>query len=103
MILALSDEVARRLRDAHKKANGVSITVKCNDLSWKEWQTKLDRPTNNTKEIAKRVYEHFGRNYPWVKPIRAMTVRAIRLNEDNVSEQLSIFHSYEQLAKNRSS
>ena len=99
MILALSDEVARRLRDAHKKATGVSITVKCNDLSWKEWQTKLSHPTSNAKEIADRAYSHFVQNYPWVKSIRAMTVRAIRLQEENVSEQLSIFHSYEQIER----
>lgn len=102
MVLALSDEVARRLRDAHKKANGVSITVKCNDLSWKEWQTKLDHPTNNAYEIAKRAYEHFVKNYPWVKPIRAMTVRAIRLQEDNTDEQLTIFHNYEDIEKQES-
>jgi len=91
MILALADKVAHRLRDAHKKARGVSLTVKCNDLTSKEWQCRLDFPTSNAFELAKRAYTLFVENYPWVKPIRAMTVRAIRLDGDDAAEQLSLF------------
>ena len=91
MILSLADEVARRLRDAHKRARGVSLTVKCCDLAWKEWQTGLDHPTSNALEISRRAFEIFTQNYPWVKPIRALTVRAIRLEADDTPEQLSMF------------
>ena len=41
----------------------------------------------------------FRQNYPWVKPIRALTVRAIRLVDDNINEQLSIFRDYEKLGR----
>lgn len=99
MILSLADEVARRLRDAHKKARGVSLTVKCNDLSWKEWQTKLDRPSYNANELARRAFDIFRTGYPWVKPVRALTVRAIRLTDDDTCEQLSIFGGAEAIAK----
>jgi len=91
MILSLADEVARRLREARKKAKGVSLTVKCCDLAWKEWQTGLDHPTSNAIELSKRAFEIFKQNYPWVKPIRALTVRAIRLQPDDAPEQLSMF------------
>ncbi len=99
MILSLADEVARRLRIAHKKAGGVSLTVKCKDLSCREWQMPLEHPTSHAVEIARRAYEHFLENYPWIKPIRAMTVRAIRLGDSGIGEQMSIFHSFERIAK----
>ncbi len=99
MILSLADEVARRLRTAHKKARGVSLTVKCNDLSYKEWQTALDRPTYNANELARRAFDIFRTGYPWVKPVRALTVRAIRLTDDEICEQLSIFGGAETIAK----
>ena len=99
MLLALSDEVAQRLRAAHKKANGVSLTVKCSDLSWKEWQAQLEFRSNNACEIARRCFELFRQNYPWVKPIRALTVRAIRLTDDSLSEQLSFFRDNERIER----
>jgi len=92
MILSLSDEVAHRLREAKKKARGISLTVKCNDLAYKEWQAPLDYPTSSAGDIAKKAFEIFRQNYPWVKPIRAMTVRAIRLNEEDSPLQLSMFN-----------
>jgi DNA polymerase-4 len=90
MILALSDRVAQRLREAGKRACGVSLTVKCPDLSWKEWQTRLDGPSHNAYEIAERVFALFKKNYPWVKPIRALYVRAISLRDTDAPMQLTI-------------
>lgn len=99
MVLVLADEVARRLREAHKKAKGVALMVKCNDLSWAEWQTKLEFPSCNTMEIAKKAFSVFRQKYPWVKPLRAMSVRAIRLRDENEGEQLTIYHDIEQIEK----
>ncbi len=99
MILSLADEVARRLRAARKKARGVSLTVKCSDLSYKEWQTALDRPSYNANDIARRAFDIFRASYPWVKPVRAMTVRAIRLTEEDTCEQLSLFDIPEAVGK----
>lgn len=99
MLLALSDEVARRLRMSHKKARGISLMVRCNDLSWKEWQAKLDYPSQNAREIARRALAVFHQNYPWVKPLRAMSVRAIRLEDEDTPEQLSFFRDGEFLQK----
>jgi len=99
MVLVLADEVAHRLRDARKKAKGVALMVRCNDLSFAEWQTKLDYPSCNALEIAKKAFSVFLDRYPWVKPLRAMTVRAIRLNEETDSEQLSIFRDITRIEK----
>ncbi|MBQ8552027.1 MAG: DNA polymerase IV [Clostridia bacterium] len=99
MILTLADEVASRLRAAKKKAHGVSLTVKCNDLAWKEWQCGTEHPTQNAYELACRAFELFTKNYPWVKPIRAMTVRAIRLDDEDICEQLTIFRDAGRIAK----
>ena len=99
MILALADNVAGRLRMAHKKARGIALMVRCNDLSWKEWQAKLDHPSQNAGELARRAFAVFHQNYPWVKPLRAMAVRAIRLEDEDTIEQLSIFRDGECLRK----
>ncbi len=99
MMLALADEVASKLRAAKKKANGVSLTVKCSDLAWKEWQCGTEHPTQNANELAHRAYELFLKNYPWIKPIRAMTVRAIRLDDEGVCEQLTVFRDAVRIEK----
>ncbi|MBR5312539.1 MAG: DNA polymerase IV [Clostridia bacterium] len=99
MILALADNVAARLRSAHKKARGIALMVRCNDLSWREWQEKLDHPSQNAGELAGHAFAVFQQNYPWVKPLRAMAVRAIRLEDEDVTEQLSIFRDGECLRK----
>lgn len=95
MILAISDRIARRLRQAKKKCRAIALMVKCNDLSWKEWQTTLDYPSQNSHEIAAMAYQTFIKNYPWVKPLRAMGIRAIRLIEECTLEQISIYRNME--------
>ncbi len=99
MILALSDEVACRLREADKKAKGISLTVKCCDLSVKEWQAKLDSPTQNALTIARRAFAVFCRNYTWAKPIRMLCVRAIRLDEADCAEQITLLCPAEEMEK----
>lgn len=99
MILTLSDEVASKLRAAKKKAQGVSLTVKCSDLAVKEWQGSTEHPTQNALELAEHAYGLFTKNYPWIKPIRALTVRAIRLDDESVCEQLTFFRNAERIEK----
>jgi len=99
MILALADKVAERLREAKKKARGVSLMVRCSDLAWKEWQAGLDFFSQNAIELARQCFSLFRQNYPWVKPVRALTVRAIRLVDEDVSEQLSIFRDSGRIEK----
>ena len=97
MVLALSDRVGHRLREAGKLARGVSLTVKCPDLAWKEWQTRLETPTNNAVDIAARAFTLFRKYYPWVKPIRALCIRAISLCDVDTPCQLSIHSDAESL------
>ncbi len=99
MILTLSDEVATKLRAAKKKAHGVSLTVKCSDLAVKEWQCGTEHPTQNALELARHAYTLFTTNYPWVKSIRALTVRAIRLDNECICEQLTIFRDADRIEK----
>ena len=94
LFFTLSDNVVGWFQMAHKV-----FMVSCNDLSWKEWQAKLDHPSQNAGELARRAFAVFHQNYPWVKPLRAMAVRAIRLEDEDVSEQLSIFRDGECLRK----
>ncbi len=99
MILALSDKVASRLRKAQKKARGISLTVKCCDLACKEWQGTLAYPTQNMGDIAHHCFSLFQQRYPWVKPVRALTIRAIRLVDPACGEQLSLFQDITQIKR----
>ena len=99
MILALSDRVCHRLREAVKRACGVSLTVKCPDLSWKEWQTRLETPSYSALDIAGRAFELFRKNYPWVKPIRALYIRAISLCDADTPCQLTLYSDGERLQR----
>ncbi len=99
MILALSDRVCQRLREAGKRACGVSLTVKCPDLSWKEWQIRLDTPTYNASDVAERAFALFRKNYPWVKPIRALYIRAISLRDAELPCQLTLYSDGESLVR----
>ena len=93
MILALADEVAYRLREADKKAQSISLTVKDCTLKVKEWQVKLPYPTHSALLLATHAFSVFRQKYLWIKPIRMLCVRAIRLQDGDAAEQLTLLCS----------
>jgi len=99
VMLELVQEIGTRLRQHKKRACGVSIMIRSNDLFVKEWQCRLIMPTQSSAELAKTAFSLFQKNYRWVKPIRAVTVRAISLVEEDCPIQLDIFTDAERLDK----
>ena len=73
------------------KANGVQITVKDNNLSYRQYQMQLPMATQSPMEIASAARHLFENNYDWHTFVRAVTVRAINLEPKFMPQQLMLF------------
>ena len=80
-------------------ANGVQITIKSNDLMYKQFQCQIGLPTQSPLEIAQAAHNLFKKNYTWHIPVRAVTVRAINLMPKETAIQLDLFTDYEKRIK----
>lgn len=72
-------------------AKGVQITIRDNDLFFKQYQAPLEAQTQSPMEIAKKARQLFEMNYRWHNKVRAITVRAINLVPADTPYQISIF------------
>ena len=84
-----TEEVTRELRSKELFVKTVGVIFKNNNFISYSAQTTLNKPTNNTKEILKKVYEVFDENYK-EDEIRLIGVRLANLTKDK-SEQISLF------------
>lgn len=91
VLYELAQDVGHRLRKHELAANGVQITVKDNDLDYRQYQVPLPFPTQSPLEIAQTGFELFRHRYPWHKPVRALTIRGINLTPENQPVQLDLF------------
>lgn len=101
VLYELAQDVGHRLRKDDLAARGVQITVKMNDLSWRQYQTPLPHITQSPLEIAQTGYALFKQHYDWSKPIRALTIRGINLIPGNTPVQTDLFSDYEARDKRR--
>ena len=77
---------------AHKKkAGGIAISIRNNELYTKEWQCRIGIPTQSPTYLAKTAFALFAKNYQWEHPIRSVTVRAINLFEEDCPIQYDLF------------
>lgn len=91
VIMNLSQEVAHQLRKHSLKANSVQLSVKDKNLFVKQFQAALNSPTKCFWDISEKAFELFVSNYDWHDKIRAITVRAINLSDDDEPEQMDFF------------
>lgn len=91
VMLMLTQDIGFKLRDNDFNAGGVQITVKDNDLGWKQYQALLEIPTQLPLEIARRARALFDKNYDWRRPVRAVTVRAIKLSPKSQPIQMLLY------------
>lgn len=87
-ILELCQDISHRLYVFNKKATGIAIAVRDNQLFTKQWQCGLPVPTQSPSCIAKEAFSLFTRSYDWRNPIRSLTVRAINLTSLDTPCQL---------------
>lgn len=89
ILLALSEQVAFRLRKHELKANVVSVQIKTKDFVSLSHQKKLSLPTNTTKEIyetSKELLKELHQN----RGVRLIGIQTSKLVEKD-EMQLSIF------------
>ena len=84
-----TEEVTRELRSKGLFVKTVGVIFKNSNFISYSAQTTLNKATDNTKEILKKVYEVFDNNYK-EDDIRLIGVRLANLTKDK-SEQISLF------------
>ena len=90
-LIALSDQVAQRLRHMDKKCRTVQVQVKDTSLKVISRQTTLQRPTWLQKELADAAMDILLSQWDMLRPVRALTVTAENLvDADEAFEQLSL-------------
>lgn len=97
VMLELSQDIGHRLRIHKLKASGVQISIRSNDLGFRQYQTPLTLTTQSPSVIAHKAIQIFRDNYRWIMPVRAVTVRAINLRPKNEPEQIDLFTDMRQL------
>ena len=88
-LLLQTERVTRELREKNKYTNTVAVIYKDRNFNSYSAQEKLSNPTNDTKEIYKKVVEIFEKNFK-KEPLRLIGVRLSDLSEKK-NEQISIF------------
>lgn len=99
VILALSENVAWRIRREEKKAFVISVSLKNKDFISSGKQRKLQEPTNCTELIFKEACELFQRLWKG-EPLRHIGVALTELESEAI-EQLNFFN-YEEKEKKES-
>ena len=91
VMLDLSQNVSRRLKDEKLNACGVQISVRDNQLFSKQYQCVLPIATQSAMELAQAGIELFSKNYKWANDVRSVTIRAINLQSADDPVQLDFF------------
>lgn len=91
IMLSLTQDIGHKLRVYEKRAAGVQIDIRDNQLAHKQWQCPLVNRTNSSAIIAETAFDLFNRSYRWNYPIRSVTVRAINLHSAGEPEQIDLF------------
>ena len=98
-ILELCQDIGHRLYIFNKKATGIAIAIRDNELFTKQWQCGVPVPTQSPSVIAKEAFSLFFRSYDWKRPIRSLTVRGINLTSMDTPCQLEMFSDPAKVAK----
>ena len=91
VMLALSQDIGHRLYIFNRKATGIAIDIRDDQLFIKQWQRSIPLATQSPSCIAREAFSLFCDKYDWKHPIRSVTVRAIGLTSADTPLQLSVF------------
>lgn len=95
VILSLSESVAAELRRHRLSAAGISLHLRDRDLTVRELQQKLSRPTQLASVLTQQGIALFDSDYAWDKPLRSVGIRATDLRPEEWQYQLNFFDPYE--------
>ena len=99
--LQLSQDVSRRLKKERLSATAVQISVRDTFLMTKQFQCETGYPTQSAMDISKTALKLFKENYPWISNVRALSVRAINLCDEDAPMQLDLSGVYKQHDKQK--
>lgn len=94
VMLALTQEIGRRLYGEKLAATAVQIGIKNSDLFVRQFQTPLPLPTQSAFEIASGALTLFHNAYRWERKVRSVTVRAINLVPASAPVQTDLFSDF---------
>ena len=91
ILFELSKEISYKLRKYKKRAKGVSISIRNNELEHTQFQKQFSKSVISTQEISKAGFELFNDKYLFERPIKSITITAIKLiDEDECAEEFDI-------------
>lgn len=91
VLVALAQDIGRRLRQMGLRAKGIQLTVRDCNLKFDSWQTQLSAPTQCADTLVKEGLKLLKARYRWENPVRAVTLSAINLERTDAPVQLSLF------------
>lgn len=94
VIVSLCQDIGFKLRKSHLCATGVSLTVKDKNLVCQSYQVKLSNPTQDELIISKASYKMLLENYKFREKIRAITVTATGLKNEDAPLQTMMLYDY---------
>lgn len=95
VLLSLAQNVSKRLYEENKLASAIQIAVRNSQLSTKQFQCELSASTQSAFEMAKTAFSLFEKNYSWYYNVRALSIRAINLKNENMPFQILFDDNYE--------
>lgn len=101
VFLALSQDISKRLKDEKLSATAVQIAIRDNELLNMQCQGEMRFPTQSAFELAEKALELFRKNYNWRTDVRALTVRAINLQNEDTPIQLDLDGEYKKSEKQK--
>jgi DNA polymerase-4 len=99
--LKLSQDVSKRLKAERLTATAVQIAVRDTMLMTKQYQCEIGFPTQSAMDISKTALKLFKENYQWLNNVRALSVRAINLCDEDTPMQLDLSGEYKQHDKQK--
>ena len=94
--LQLSQDVSKRLKEERLAATSVQISVRDTFLMTRQFQCETGYPTQSAMDISKTALKIFKENYSWVSNVRALSIRAINLCDEDAPMQLDLSGEYKQ-------
>lgn len=93
IIVALSDQIAGRLRKHKRTAGTLQIWVRDSNLKSFERQKSLNIQTDHADDIARAALDLFRHHYFWEAPVRSLGIRTTQLMNADAQKQISLFDS----------
>ena len=95
VIVSLCQDIGFKLRKNHLCASGVALSVKDRHLTTYTFQGKLSTPTQDELSISKEAYKLLLENYNFRDSVRAITVTAIGLKDEDAPMQTMLLYDYD--------